>query len=37
LLRPAVLVVAGGLLLRMAIVFSSEQFSRVGGAGITLP
>lgn len=35
LLRPAVLVLAGGLLLRLAIVFSSDQFSRVGrGVGV---
>jgi len=37
LIRPATLVVVGGLLLRMAIVFSSETFSRGGGTGIGVP
>jgi formate-dependent nitrite reductase membrane component NrfD len=36
-LRPAVLVLAGGLLLRAAIIFSSEQFTRAGGVGIGVP
>jgi formate-dependent nitrite reductase membrane component NrfD len=37
LARPAALVLLGGLLLRISIVFSSEGISRVAGAGIGAP
>jgi hypothetical protein len=37
LARPAALVLLGGLLLRISIVFSSEQISRLGSAGIGTP
>jgi formate-dependent nitrite reductase membrane component NrfD len=37
LARPAALVIAGGLLLRVAIIFSSDLFTRGGGAGIGVP